>query len=290
VIFLPLLSGPQEFSELVNNSRADAVLTVPTIIRGLLPLAPPDGLLFPQVRWLMSCGAPMLPSEKMEARDRLSAGFIQNYGSTMAGMITLLETKDIDQHAASVGRPLPHVLVEIVDDADCPLPPGEAGVIRVRTPGAASELLGRETFPERQSDLIVDGWIYPGDIGSLDSDGFLTIIGRTGDLIIRGGINIFPGEVEEMLAEHPAVVETAVVGWPDPLVGEEIAAFIVLKETKSPREILAWCRSRIQPDKQPRELFILSSLPRNANGKIVKKDLVALLPKREGHTKPTGSA
>ncbi len=290
VIFLPLLSSPQEFSELVNNSRADAVLTVPTIVRGLLPLVPPNGLLFPQVRWLMSCGAPMLPQEKMEARDRLSSGFVQNYGSTMAGMITLLETADIDRHATSVGRPLPHVLVEIVDDADRPLPRGEAGVIRVRTPGAASELPGREAFPVRQSDLIVDGWIYPGDIGSLDSDGFLTILGRTGDLIIRGGINVFPGEVEEMLAGHPAVAEASVVGWPDPLVGEEIAAFIVLKETKSPREILAWCRSRIQPDKQPRELFILSSLPRNANGKIVKKDLVALLPKREGHAKPTGSA
>ena len=83
-----------------------------------------------------------------------------------------------------------------------------------------------------------------------------------------------------MLAEHPSVIEAAVVGWADPIVGEEIAAFIVLDEEKSSQEILAWCRSRIQPDKQPRGIFILPSMPRNANGKIVKKDLMARLYKR----------
>ena len=280
VIFLPLLSGPIEFSELVISIKADAVLTVPAIIRGLLRLAPIDKLLFPQVCWLMSCGAPMLTQEKMDARDRLSSGFVQNYGSSMAGMITLLETLDIQQHAASVGRPLPHVLVEIVDDTDCPVPMGETGFIRVRTPGAAAELDNNSNLPARNSDLIIGGWIYPGDIGSLDPDGFLTIVGRTSDVIIRGGINVFPGEIEEMLAEHPSVIEAAVVGWADPIVGEEIAAFIVLHEEKSSQEILAWCRSRIQPDKQPRGIFILPSMPRNANGKIVKKDLMARLYNR----------
>lgn len=130
----------------------------------------------------------------------------------------------------------------------------------------------------------MDGWVYPGDIGLLDADGFLTIIGRTSDMIIRGGINVFPGEVEEMLAGHPAVAEAAVVGWPDPVVGEEIAAFAVLREEVTPQAILAWCRSRIQPDKQPRELFILPALPRNANGKVVKRELSAKLPERGGFT------
>jgi acyl-CoA synthetase (AMP-forming)/AMP-acid ligase II len=258
------------------------VLAVPAILRGLFPLAPADGHLFPQVSWLMSCGAPMLPQEKKEALGRLSPGFVQNYGSTMAGMITLLETKDIEPHAASVGRILPQVTVEIVDGENRPLPSGEAGQIRVRTPGIAGELSGKGDLPERNSDLVVDGWIYPGDIGALDADGFLIIIGRTSDMIIRGGINVFPGEVEEMLAGHPAVIEAAVVGWPDPVVGEEIAAFAVLREEVSPQAILAWCRSRIQPDKQPRDLFILPALPRNANGKVVKRELAAKLPQRAG--------
>jgi acyl-CoA synthetase (AMP-forming)/AMP-acid ligase II len=282
VIFIPLLAGAQEFADAVNAHQADAVLAVPAILRGLFPLAPADGHLFPQVSWLMSCGAPMLPQEKKEALGRLSPGFVQNYGSTMAGMITLLETKDIEPHAASVGRILPQVTVEIVDGENRPLPSGEAGQIRVRTPGIAGELSGKGDLPERNSDLVVDGWIYPGDIGALDADGFLIIIGRTSDMIIRGGINVFPGEVEEMLAGHPAVIEAAVVGWPDPVVGEEIAAFAVLREEVSPQAILAWCRSRIQPDKQPRDLFILPALPRNANGKVVKRELAAKLPQRAG--------
>jgi len=280
VIFLPLLVSPQEFATLVNAAGADAVLTVPSIVRGLLPLAPPDGVLFPKVRWLMSCGASMLPGEKLDARNRLSSGFVQNYGSTMAGMVTLLETADIDLHSSSVGRPLPHVLVEIVNRDGAQVPSGETGDIRIRTPGAAEDLPSGERIPARRSDLIVDGWIYPGDIGFLDKDGFLTISGRSNDVIKRGGINVFPAEVEELLAGHPAVAESAVVGWPDPLLGEEIAAFIVLKGTAAPEEIIAWCRSRVQTDKQPRGVFLVSSLPRNANGKIVRSDLVARLPPR----------
>lgn len=281
VTFIPLMASPSEFADHVINTGADTILTVPTMIRGLLSLSAPGTLLFPDVRWLMSCGAPMTPWEKLDSRSRLSDGFIQNYGSTMAGMITLLETADIDQHADSVGRPLPHVLVEIVDSDGKQLPTGESGDIRVRTPGAAEELPVKGNAPERQSDMIKDGWIYPGDIGFLDKEGFLTIVGRTGDTILRGGVNIYPAEVEEVLAQHPAIQEAAVVGWPDPLLGEEIAAFVVLRENSAPREIIAWCRQHLHPDKQPRDVFIIKAMPRNANGKLLRRDLVAQLPERQ---------
>ena len=134
VIFLPMLTGAREFVEFVNGLNADAVLTVPAVLRGLFPLAPPDGVLFPRVRWLMSCGAPMSPEEKISACKRLSSGFVQNYGSTMAGMVTLLETAEIEGHSTSVGRPLPHVLLEIVDDQGHPLATGEKGHIRFGPP------------------------------------------------------------------------------------------------------------------------------------------------------------
>jgi acyl-CoA synthetase (AMP-forming)/AMP-acid ligase II len=280
VIFLPLMTGAQEFADLVNESKADAVLTVPSIVRGLLPLAPPDGLLFPHVSWLMSCGAPMLPQEKLDARNRLSSGFVQNYGSTMAGMVTLLETEDIEKHSDSVGRPLPQVLVEIVDSEGEQVPAGATGAIRVRTPGAADDLPTAGNVSERESDLHSDGWIYPGDLGFLDQEGFLTIVGRSSDLIIRGGVNVFPSEIEEVIAAHPAVTEAVVVGWADPLLGEEVAAFVVLEGSAAPQEIIAWCRSRLQPDKQPREVFVVPAIPRNANGKLVRRELVARLPKR----------
>ena len=280
VFFLPLLTGAREFADFVNTSHADAVLTVPSVIRDLLPLASPGNLLFPNVNWLMSCGAPMSPQEKLDACNLLSSGFVQNYGSTMAGMITLLETSDLEKHSHSVGRPLPHVLTEIVDSEGNQVPTGETGNIRVHTPGTADNLLTQNMLETKMPELRDDGWIYPGDLGFLDEEGFLYIVGRSSDVIIRGGINVFPAEVENVLIEHAAVTEAAVVGWPDVHFGEEIAAFVVLRRDTSTRELLAWCRSRLQPDKQPRDIFVIESMPRNANGKLDKRNLVSRLPER----------
>jgi len=280
VIFAPPINAPEELAELALKSHATTMLTVPAIARGLLTIAPPSTPLFPEMDWLMCCGAPMLPQEKIDVRDRLSRGFVQNYGSTMAGMITLLETSDIQMHSHTVGRPLPHVLVEILDPKGRVLPPGESGQIRVRTPGAGANLRLATGTPERESDLLVDGWIYPGDLAVLDADGFLSIVGRLSDIIIRGGVNVYPGEVEEVLTAHPAVAEAAVVAWPDKIVGEELAAFVVAKSDVTPQQLLAWCRSRLQPDKQPREIFLIERMPRNANGKLVRRELTDLLPTR----------
>jgi long-chain acyl-CoA synthetase len=280
VILTPSLTTPSDIATRAIKLGATSMLTVPTIARRLLEIAPAAGPLFPEMSWLMCCGAPMLPQEKIDARDKLSRGFVQNYGTTMAGMITVLETDDIDAHANTVGRPLPHVLTEIVDSVGRVLPPGETGTIRVRTPGAGAEIPLAGNAPRRESDLVIDGWIYPGDLAMLDKEGFLSIVGRSSDVIIRGGVNIYPTEVEEVLASHPAVAEAAVVGWPDRLVGEEIAAFVVAKAQVRPEEIAAWCRNRLQPDKQPRQVFLIPSMPRNANGKLVRRDLVAQLPER----------
>jgi long-chain acyl-CoA synthetase len=243
-------------------------------------LAGSNAPLFPSMQYLMSCGAPMSAAEKIAARQALTAGFLENYGSTMAGMLTLLESKDIDAHGNSVGRPLPHVRVQIVDSQDRPLPAGEVGAIRARTPGVAQPLsLGSGEDERRTSDLLIDGWIYPGDIGALE-DGFLKIVGRSSDMIVRGGAKVYPSEVEGVLAEHAAIAEVAVVGWPDQKLGEEVAAFVVLRSSAQPQEILAYCRSKLHPDKQPRQVFIVDALPRNANGKLVKRELIDLLPPR----------
>ncbi len=281
VYFTPVLVGSEHLAEMVETSRATAMLSVPTVARGLMGLARAEKPLFPTLDYLMCCGAPMTPGEKLAARNMLSRGFVQNYGSTMAGMITVLESGDIDAKSNSVGRALPHVRIEIVDEQDHPVPTGEIGTIRVRTPAAAEPLsLGSDEGEQRTSDLILNGWIYPGDVGALDEDGFLTIVGRNTDLIIRGGVNVYPSEVEGVLAEHAAIAEAAVVGWPDPIMGEEVAAFVVLHSNAEPRELLAYCRSRMQPDKQPREVFVIDAMPRNANGKLMKGALLSRLPPR----------
>jgi acyl-coenzyme A synthetase/AMP-(fatty) acid ligase len=280
VIFAPLLVSPSDIVARALETRANSFLTVPTIVRALMELAPSSGHLFPEMDWLMCCGAPMLPEEKLAARDRLCRGFVQNYGSTMAGMVTILETADIESHSESVGRPLPQVLVEIADSEQRALPAGETGQIRVRTPGAGANMDSGGDAPRRDSDLMVDGWIYPGDLGMLDEEGFLHIQGRSSDVIIRAGVNVYPAEVEKVLSSHPGVVEAAAVGWPDKLVGEEVAAFVVAREGVRPEELIGWCRGRLQPDKQPREVFLVPSIPYNANGKLVRRDLIALLPER----------
>ena len=280
MIFTPLLVSPSDIVARVVKTGADSMLTVPAVVRSLMELASGSGPLFPEMDWLMCCGAPMLPQEKIDARDKLCRGFVQNYGSTMAGMITLLETADIEMHSQSVGRPLPHVLVEIVDSDNRPVPAGEMGQIRVRTPGAGADLSLAVDAPRRQSDLIIDGWIYPGDLGMLDGGGFLHILGRSSDVIIRAGVNVYPGEVEEVMSLFPGVIEVAVVGWPDKMLGEEIAAFVVVKDGVRPDALLGWCRSRLQPDKQPRQVFPIKAMPRNANGKLVRRDLIAQLPQR----------
>jgi len=279
VIFTSLLASAADLANVVVSARADSMLTVPAIARGLIDLAPAGGLLFPDLDYMMCCGAPMTPQEKLDCVNRLCRGFVQNYGSTMAGMVTVLGSDEIASHATTVGRPMDQVLVEIVDENNQPLPRGDAGVIRLRTPGVAQELqlTGLEA---RSSDLVIDGWIYPGDTGILDDDGFLTIVGRTSDVIIRGGVNVYPSEVEAILATHPAVREAAVIGIPDKVLGEEIAAFVTLGKEVNPRELMAYCAGRLHPDKQPRQIFIIQAMPRNANGKLVRRDLLAELPDR----------
>lgn len=280
VIFTPLLMSAHDLASRILSTRATAMLAVPTVLRGLLAIAQPGKILFPELGYLMCCGAPMLAQEKLATLDRLSPGFVQNYGSTMAGMITVLASADVNRHVGSVGRPLDHVLVEIVDGQGQKVRAGEIGTIRVRTPGIAEALSGTG-HEKRESDLMMDGWLYPGDIGSLDAEGYLTIAGRLSDVIIRGGVNVFPTEVEEVLGTHPRVSESAVVGAPDPVLGEEIAAFVVLNGNVSVQELLAHCRNQLHPDKQPRQILIVDTLPRNANGKLVRKNLLALLPSVE---------
>jgi acyl-CoA synthetase (AMP-forming)/AMP-acid ligase II len=169
-----------------------------------------------------------------------------------------------------------------VDEEDNPITiPGEAGTIRLRSPGMAQSIEGAT----RQSgDKLKAGWAYPGDVGALDTQGFLTLVGRTSDLIIRGGINVHPSEIESVLAEYPGVRDVAAVGFPAAREGEEIAVFVVPATELSESALMGYCRSRLSPDKRPRRLVYLNELPRNANGKILRGELRKLLQDGSGST------
>jgi acyl-CoA synthetase (AMP-forming)/AMP-acid ligase II len=174
---------------------------------------------------------------------------------------------------------LRHVELQIVDDYHQPLPIGVPGTIRVRSPAMALTTCGSE--PRTDGDRIKDGWVYPGDIGAVDDAGFLSLCGRASDLIIRGGFNVYPSEVENVLAEHVGVKEVAVVGFTKWREGEEIAAFVVPSSNLTEAELIEYCRARLSPDKRPRKFVLATELPRNVNGKISRVKLRQQLERDE---------
>ena len=245
--------------------------TLPTILRALLQAPARDGTyLFPALDSLYCFGAPILPDEKRLARAKLSRHFVEGYSSSLAGRMTVLYGADIDARPETVGRVLPHVTLEIVDEEDRPLPAGGFGAVRVRSPAVARAIYGTA---RDSGDRLKNGWAYPGDTGAVDSEGFLQLMGRSSDLIIRGGVNVHPSEVEAVIAELEGVKDVAVVGFAKSREGEEIAAFVVCSRELTEAALAAHCRRRLVSDKRPRKFVFVSDLPRNANGKILRTEL-----------------
>jgi long-chain acyl-CoA synthetase len=175
----------------------------------------------------------------------------------------------------SVGQPIPGVQVTIRDDAGALLPVGDVGEVCVK---GRNVMVGYYRNPEETARVIRDGWLYTGDMGRLDRDGFLYIVERKKDLIIRGGFNIYPREVEEALYACPKIAEAAVVGMADPLMGEDVLAFVVLKpdQTATADEVMAFCETRLARYKCPKQVRFVNALPKSPIGKILRKELRTL--------------
>jgi acyl-CoA synthetase (AMP-forming)/AMP-acid ligase II len=211
------------------------------------------------------------------------AGFVNAYGLTETSSTVALLGPD-DHRAAlastdpavrarlgSVGRPLPTVEIDVVDDAGRPLGPGAEGRIRIR---------GRQvggTYRGAEGGLPSDGWLVTGDLGVLDAEGFLFVRGRADDLIISGGENLSPGEIEDVLLRHPAVGAAAVVGVPDPEWGERVAAMVTLVEELPAEELVGWARNRLGGLRAPTLLVVRDDLPMTPSGKVVRREVRAEL-------------
>ncbi len=270
LILKPPPCAPQDLITCVASEQATSLFLVPTQLRRLLALddaalAPLQGL-----NLLFSSGAPLSPAERVAIRDRLCPRFFEYYASTEGGGISLLTPDDIATHGQTVGRPVFAVEVEVVDAQDRTLPPGETGLLRYRGPACATAY---HCDSDASAEAFRQGWFYPGDLASLDADGFVTICGRQKDMIIRAGINIYPSDIEAALNAHPAVAESAVLGWPSRDFGEEIAAFVLLTAPCEPEALLAHVRALLPRPKWPRAVFVVSELPRNSGGKVLKREL-----------------
>lgn len=273
-IMLPPPYEPEALCEAVARHRVTALFLVPTLIRRLLTLS--DAQLAPirSLRLLLSSGSALHAEERRHLR-ALCPGFVEYYSSTEGGGVSFLTSEDPEQFSDSVGRPVFGVEVQCVDEAHQPLPAGTVGRIRYRGPAVAD---GFWNDPEASRESFRDGWWYPGDLGMLDESGYLYLKGRAKDMIIRGGINIYPAEIEAVLQAHPAVTDCAVVGWPSREFNEEVAAFVILKGEAKPADLRDLCRGRMAPYKVPREVFVVKDFPRNALGKVIKAELSSKLP------------
>lgn len=222
---------PYEIEELiraVNDMKVTSVFVVPTLLRRMLELPYSGKLMFPNLRIMMSSGAVLHKDELQLARQRLTPNLVNVYATTEAGVVTQLMPYDSESKAGSVGRPVFLADVQVTDGAHNVLPAGEVGRIRYRTLAVPD---GFYANPEESARSFHDGWFYPGDLGKMDGDGYLYVVGRGKDVIIRGGVNIYPADIEAVLNTHPSVVDASVVDWPVGEMGEEIAAFVVRRDS-----------------------------------------------------------
>lgn len=272
VLFHPPTFGAGELAHRVQAEAIDFLFAVPATVSALLEWSGDGaGPVFPGLKMLYCGGSGMTPEDKRRAHARLTPGFLHCFSSSVSGTVSVLAGSDVPVRADTDGRILPTARVQVVDEADRPLPPGETGAMRVRSHGMAEALYkgrARDT-----GDRIRDGWAYTGDLVRISADGFLTVVGRTSDLIIRGGANVHPAEVEGAISRLPGVREVAVVGFPDPALGEEIAAFVAGDARVTEAALTAHCRVDLPPDKRPRRFVLVDALPRNANGKVLRRDL-----------------
>ena len=272
VVLHPPLFAADEYVESANRVQATVGFVVPTILRALLALPAATGPLLPGLQTLICAGAPAHPEEKRAALRRLTSGFHEIYGTVGTGPISVLGPRDIPDHAESAGRAHEIWQIEVVDETDRALPRGSAGRLRVRGPAVALRV---ESGATAAGEAVRNGWYYTGDIVELDDAGFLHLKGRVSDMILRGGSNIYPDEVEAVLTEHAAVADAAVVGRLSPQLGEEVVAVVVVRAPVTADELIAHCRRRLSPYKLPAEIIFVGELPRTSFGKPDRKRLLS---------------
>jgi acyl-CoA synthetase (AMP-forming)/AMP-acid ligase II len=275
VVLNPPPYKAEELARAINEREITSLFLVPTLLRRLLDVPRASTPLFPKLRLLINSGSSLYPEERRRIMAELSPNFYNFYSTTEGGGISLLRPEHPDEASMSVGRPVFGTEVQVVDHDHQLVPTGTVGRIRYRGGSVANSF---HRNPEETAVAFHDGWYYPGDLGHFDANGFLYLTGRAKDMIIRGGINIYPAEIEETLLAHPAVTDAAVVAWPASERGEEVAAFVVRRSEVSEFELLEHCRQTLASYKLPKGIFFVDELPRSGMGKVLKPKLVDRLP------------
>ena len=265
----------------IEKYRATTLFLAPTMINILVASPDKSNYDLSSLHTVIYGGSPMYSEHLIEAMRCFGNIFVQVYGLGESPMtITTLpkeehlvgDDPDRKRRLGSAGRETANVRIRVVDEQGNQLPPGQPGEIVVR-----SDLVmkGYWNRPETNEEVLRDGWFHTGDVGYLDSEGYLFITDRMKDMIISGGANIYPREVEEVISQHPAVAEVAVIGVPDEKWGEAVSALVIKKDGAevSAGEIIEYCKDHLASYKKPQSVEFLISLPKNAYGKVLKREL-----------------
>jgi long-chain acyl-CoA synthetase len=271
---------PGQALQLLASHRASVFAGVPTMYGALL--GHPDRAAY-DVSALRVCvsGGAAMPVEVLRGFEKAFGCLVlEGYGLSETSPVASFNHPDRERRPGSIGTPIRGVQMRVVDEHGREVPRGEVGEIVIR---GHNVMKGYWRRPEETAAAIPDGWFHSGDMGRVDEDGYFAIVDRKKDLIIRGGYNVYPREVEEVLYEHPAVAEAAVIGVPHPELGEEVGAAVALKpgSTVTVEELREHVRRQVAAYKYPRTLWFVDALPKGPTGKILKREIVPP-PNRDG--------
>jgi long-chain acyl-CoA synthetase len=275
-VISPKFSASQ-FWKIVSDYQVTSFGSVATMLAILLHTYPdgvPDGLKTDQLRFAM-CGSAPVPAEVMKKFEAtFNCPVVEGYGLSESTCRSTFNPPDERRRPGSCGLPIGNEM-KVVDDKDNNVPDGALGEIVLR---GENILKGYFKSPEATETAFRNGWFHTGDVGYRDKDGFFYIVDRKSDMIIRGGENIYPREIDEVLYQHPAVAAAATIGVPDDLYGEEVAAFIVLKDglKVSEAELISFCTKRVAEYKCPKSIRIVAEIPKGPTGKLLKRELVRI--------------
>ncbi|AKU14789.1 long-chain-fatty-acid--CoA ligase [Luteipulveratus mongoliensis] len=263
---------PAKALEVIARDKVTIFLGVPTMYGAMLAASATVDADLSSLRTCISGGSSMPVEVMRKFEDRFGATILEGYGLSETSPVASFNHPHVERKAGSIGTPIEGVEMRLAGEGGAEVPAGEIGEIAIR-----GHLLmkGYWKRPDATAEAIRDGWFYSGDLARLDEDGYYFIVDRSKDLIIRGGYNVYPREVEEVLYEHPDVVEAAVVGVPHDHYGEEIKAYVVLgpDATATPEDLQAFTKERVAPYKYPRTIELIEALPKGPSGKILKREL-----------------
>ncbi len=270
VMLAPPPIKPPEIAEALADADVTAAFLPPTLLRRLLPLHEGTPLL-DNIDYLIVSGEPLYANEARECREKICPNLVSYYASSEGGGISVLSAAEVEAHADTVGIPTFRTEVSIVDGDNRPVGDNEVGRLRYRGPGVATRFLDEDG---KLLEAAADGWFYPGDLAERQPGGFIALRGRDKEVIIRGGVNVYPAEIERVLTSHDDVHEAAVVGIADRDRGETITAFVA-GDVRNTADLIDYCRERLAPYKVPEAIHVLEALPKKASGKIDRRALTA---------------